>query len=258
MQLASLTSLFDSHDYDLDDVAEGRRDVPPIFVRSLPPDWRAMKAKKRKRAFVKTVLPLILKANARIRAERAKLLDLIAAADGDLSRLPEARRGDIERLAKRYRTEPDDLDTLKRRADIVPVSLALAQAANESAWGTSRFAREGNALFGQWTWDAEDGIAPKDPQADKGDYTVRAFDSLGHSVAAYMNNLNTHPAYADFRERRARLRKAGKPLSGVSLAGGLLKYSQRGADYVAEIREMIRYNDFQSLEQARLAIVPLG
>jgi Bax protein len=257
-QLAALRQTFDRHDFDLEAVARGNRSVPPLFVRNLPDDWRDMRAKARKRAFVKTVLPLVLKANARIRAERAQLLRLIADADGDPATLSDDRQAWLHDLARRYGTEADDLTALKRRVDVVPVSLALAQAANESAWGTSRFARKGNALFGQWTWEKDDGIAPKEPQHDKGDYAVRAFDSLGDSVAAYMQNLNTHAAYAEFRARRAHMRKAGDRLDSLTLAAGLLKYSERGEAYVEEIRAMIRHNRFRRLDSARLASDILG
>lgn len=258
VQVAALRRIYDSHDYDLDLVAQGRRGVPPIFVRNLPAGWNDMRVEPRKRAFVKLMLPLILRANADIRTERDRLFELIEACDGDPSRLSPSRRRALENLAERYRAEPEALETLKRRVDAVPVALALAQAANESAWGTSRFARKGNALFGQWTWNRGDGIAPKDPQRDKGEYAVRAFDNLGESVAAYMRNLNTHDAYLAFRKQRARMRRAGQRLDPLVLAEGLLHYSQRGTAYIAEIRKMIRYNDFQRFSGARLAIAPLG
>lgn len=258
VQMAALRRIYETHDYDLDAVARGRRDVPPIFVRNLPAGWGDMRAKPRKRAFVKLMLPLILRANARIRAERARLDDLIAASRGDPQRLSPERRRELERLAERYGAEPDAPATLKRRVDVVPVALALAQAANESAWGTSRFARQGNALFGQWTWQRRNGITPKEAREEKGEYAVRAFDRLGGSVAAYMHNLNTHEAYRPFRKRRARLRRRGERLDALALAEGLLRYSERGEAYVAELREIIRYNDFQRFSDARLAAAPLG
>ena len=257
--LDTLKAVFERHDYALPRIAAGEAAVPPIFVATLPNDWRSMEqADERKRMFVKPVLPLIVKANAAIRTDRERLLTLAERANGDPANLSDSARYWLNQLAQRYRLDSIDFDKLKQRVDVVPVSLALAQAANESGWGTSRFAREGNALFGQWTWEPNQGIKPKEMQAGKGDYAVRRFDSLGASVAAYIHNLNTHSAYAPMRKKRASLRAANKPLSGAALAGGLIRYSQRGEAYVREIRGMISYNDFDRYDDSRLADAVLG
>ncbi len=258
-RVAQLRQVYASHRYDLDAIADGHRGVPPIFVRALPSDWNSLEqVAARKRVFVKTVLPLILKANAEIRGRRQRLRELIARADGGLSGLSLQSRSWLTKLARQYKLEEVDFEALLRRVDEVPVSLALAQAAIESGWGRSRFAHQGNALFGQWTWDTSKGLEPADPQADKQPYAVRSFDRLGRSVAAYMRNLNTHPAYKSFRQRRAALRKAGKPLDGLALAGTLTRYSQRGEAYVAEVRGTIRANDFQRLDRAAFAMPTIG
>jgi len=258
-RVTHLRRVYASHRYDLDAIAEGHRGVPPIFVRALPPDWNSLEqVAARKRIFVKTVLPLILKANAEIRGRRQRLRELVARADGDLSRLSLQSRSWLTKLAERYKLEEVDFDALLRRVDEVPVSLALAQAAIESGWGRSRFALEGNALFGQWTWDTSKGLKPADPQEDKQPYAVRSFAHLGGSVAGYMRNLNTHPAYKPFRQRRAALRKAGKPLDGLALAGTLTRYSQRGEAYVAEVRGTIRANDFHLFDRAAFAMPTIG
>lgn len=255
----TLQSLFERHDYELASVASGAAAVPPIFVETIPEDWRGIeRAETRKTLFVKTVLPLILKANAEIRTERRRLLEIAKRADGDPANLEQGERYWLEQLAQSYRLDGIDFAKLKQRVDVIPVSLALAQAANESGWGTSRFARQGNALFGQWTWNTSEGIKPKQQQAGKGNYAVRRFASLGDSVAAYMHNLNSHPAYAPMRRRRAQMRQADESPTGQALAGGLIKYSQRGQAYIKEIRGMISHNDFQRLLGAQLASKVMG
>jgi Bax protein len=186
------------------------------------------------------------------------MLSLIQEAGGKPENLSQGGRYWMSRLAHDYGLKEIDFAALKARVDIIPASLALAQAANESGWGTSRFVREGNALFGQWTWDSSQGIAPKDRQEGKGNYSVRSFPDLGGSVSAYMRNLNTHSAYKTLRKTRAAMRASGKAPSGHALAGGLLRYSQRGKAYVEEIRGMISYDDFQRFDSARLGDAVLG
>ena len=257
--LATLSSVFERYDYDLPAIRAGARGVPPIFVQSLPKDWAQLeRVERRKGLFVKTVLPLILKANAEIRFERRQLLAIAADSGPDLAEAPKEARAWLESLAQRYGLEAPDLEALKTRVDEIPVSLALAQAANESGWGTSRFARKGNALFGQWTWNPDEGIRPKEMRAEKGTYAVKKFDALGDSVAGYMRNLNRGGAYASLRRIRAKLRAADKPLSGPALAGGLLKYSERGQAYINEIRAMIDHNDFTDFDNAALGSAALG
>lgn len=257
--LDTLLGVFERYDYRLATLREGARGVPPIFVETFPADWSSLKGgDRRKRLFVKTVLPLILKANAEIRFERRQLLVIESDAGGDLAAVPPAARDWLDGLAARYGLEAPDFAALKRRVDEIPVSLALAQAANESGWGTSRFAREGNALFGQWTWNPAEGMRPKEMRAEKGSYAVKKFDTLGQSVAGYMANLNRHGAYAPLRERRAARRAAGQPISGSALAAGLIKYSERGQDYIDEIRAMIQHNKFQDFDEAALGSAALG
>ena len=142
------------------------------------------------------------------------------------------------------------------RVDEVPVSLVLAQAANESGWGTSRFAAEGNALFGQWSFGGS-GMLPSEQRASLGDYRVAAFESPLLSVIAYMRNLNTHNAYARLRELRAAARAAGEEPSGYELAAGLDRYSERGQDYVDELRSMIDFNGLRPTDETYLAEEPV-
>ncbi len=146
---------------------------------------------------------------------------------------------------------------LKRRVNVVPPSLALAQAAVESGWGTSRFAMKGNALFGQRIWRVDAGMTPLDVDADTA-FRVRSFPSLAASVAAYVHNLNTHRAYGEFRGLRATAGKDAQVPGGNVLATTLTKYSERGADYVADLLRIIRSNRLTQFDNATLAPADAG
>ena len=247
----ALADWFVELDYDLEHVREGRAHVPEAFLASLPPDLSDVpETETRKRLFFQAMLPLVLRANQEILNDRRRLWQI--RADQRLGRPVAAEdRLWLAALAERYKVSADDIDVLIRRVDVVPPSMALAQAAEESGWGTSRFARQGNAMFGQWTTGDGDGLVPEDRDDDK-DHKVRRFDTMYDSVRAYMRNLNTHRAYRELRRARAVLRRQGNPLNGVSLAGYLHRYSERGDDYVASIRAMIEVNGLQALDDARL------
>lgn len=252
--IEALLDRFDALAYDLADVRKGVADVPRVYLTALPDDMADVaEIDKRKRAFVKAVLPLILKTNESIAADRSRLLRLEKRLDrGELVSAAEVAWA--EDLANRYGVAVGNLKELKRRVDVIPPSLALAQAAEESGWGTSRFALYGNALFGQWTV-ADNGIVPEN-RPDGARHQVRAFDALELSVAAYMTNLNTHNAYREFRARRAGLRAHGKALEGGTLAAALHRYSQRGQDYVATIQTIIKANELGHFDRVRLADSP--
>lgn len=245
--------------FDLDRVRAGHAEVPRVFLASLPPDLpRTETVANRKALFVKALLPLILAANDDIAAERRRLLD-IAARVGRGRELDGHDAGWLALLARAYRVDlkvPGALAELIRRVDIVPASLALAQAAAESGWGRSRFAVEGNAVFGQRVWRKGAGIVPR-RRASGEIYEVKDFASLSRSIAAYMRNLNVHPAYAALRLERAGMRRDFGRLDGYLLAGGLLRYSERGVDYVRALRAVIRANRFGEFDRARLARRPL-
>lgn len=235
----------------VDDVREGDAPVPRLFVAAMPDDLGEIRrADDRKRIFIKLMLPLVLDANERILADRARLLRLAALAEW--GRAPDARqRRWLDGLAALYRVGRGDLDELVRRVDAIPVSLALAQAALESGWGTSRFAHEGNAVFGQRSWNADDGIVPAARPAGE-THVVKSFDGLNDSVLAYLVNLNRHPAYETLRELRAGLRARGEPLDGWILAGGLDGYAEEPG-YVDFVRAVIRQNGLADFDDARLA-----
>ena len=150
-----------------------------------------------------------------------------------------------------YGAEPGDAADLLSRIDVVPPSLALAQAAQESGWGTSRFARNANALYGQRSWGSDaDGLKPA--KAKRQDFRVRAFPDLLSAVRSYMHNLNSHRAYAELRQRRAQARALGAPLNALDLVGGLKSYSEEGKAYVRALSALIEGNELQSLDGARL------
>lgn len=205
----------------------------------------------RKGAFFSVVLPLVLIANEEVLADRRRLTGIVAATRRGT---PVTTRDQawLADLADRYNTDPAETDELLRRVDMVPPALALAQAAEESGWGQSRFARQGNALFGEWTWTEGEGIVPAG-RPEGATYAVRSFDSLLDSVRSYLQNLNTNNAYADLRDARAGMRAARQDLDAAHLAGSLQRYSQRGDEYVESLRIIIRANDLGAFSSAQLA-----
>jgi len=209
-----------------------------------------------KQRFFEKLLPLVTRENERLLGLRRELTELQAThARG--GQLQEVRLTWLRDLADDYRVEgPDDtgalIEALLERVDVIPAGLALAQAANESAWGKSRFAKEGNNLFGTWTYDPDKGIKPKRRAAGK-THLVRNYDSLEASVRDYMHNLNSHPAYRPLRERRARQRSERQPLSAMHLAGGLTAYAETGSEYVKIIQSMIRSNNLEHVAQLQVA-----
>lgn len=242
----ALADVFEASGYDWDSVRTGEADVPHLATRALPRDLgRVSDLELKKSLFFRALLPVVLQVNDRIAAERRRLSEIGAAlARGEyLTPRDEAWFAD---LSERYGA--DTVEELLKRVDGVPPSLVLAQAAEESGWGTSRFVREGNALFGQYTWnDDHDGIAPKDNDPADTARRVRAFPSVGGAVAAYVHNLNSHRAYARFRALRA----AGA--SGYDLTRALDRYSERRGEYGETLRMIIRANRLAGLDDARLA-----
>ena len=241
-----LTGYFERVNYRLGDVRD-RGEVPRLYLVRLPSDLRKLRnTSQRKDVFIKTALPLILRANELIAEERARLIELRNRAG-----LAGAEREWAVRLAQHYGFERLDFAKLLERVDLVPPSLALAQAAEESGWGTSRFARTGNALFGQRVFRQRlHGMVPQ-ARAPGKTFRVRAFEGLLDSVRAYFHNLNTHPAYEDFRKMRARMRKDDS-VDGHVLAGTLEFYAERRGAYVETIRKIMAVNDLRVYDRARL------
>ena len=239
------SNLFDDLGYNLTAVRAGEK-VKPIYLSMLPKDLSKLSSSKNKRdLFIKIVLPLILDENLKIKEDRKKLFKILRKNFNT----PQEKNW-LKKSFKRYKIEDKDLTELKERMDIIPVSIAIAQAANESGWGTSRFALEGNALFGQWTWTKK-GITPKNKDLNKS-HKVLQFKVLKASVRAYKNNLNTHNAYRKFRESRAKIREEGKNLSGLLLTEYLKNYAQTGELYVKILEEIIKKNSLEDFDKANL------
>jgi len=238
-------NLFENLGYDLKGVRAGQK-VKPIYLTKLPKDLKTLGDTKMKRElFIKIVLPLILDENEKITEDRNKLFKILRKNFNTVG-----ERVWLKRRFKEYKIEDQDLGKLKMRMDIIPVSIALAQAANESGWGTSRFALEGNALFGQWTWSKK-GILPKNQDPNK-THKVLQFQILKASVRAYKNNLNTHNAYSEFREKRAQLREEDKTIIGLDLVKYLKNYAAIGDKYVEILKIIIETNSLTDFDKANL------
>ncbi len=238
-------NLFEDLNYDLKGVRAGQK-VKPIYLTKLPKDIKSLGNTNQKRdLFIKIVLPLILAENEKINEDRKKLFKILNKNFNTIG-----ERVWLKRRFKEYKIEDGDLAKLKMRMDIVPVSIAIAQAANESGWGTSRFALEGNALFGQWTWSKK-GISPADQDPNKS-HKVLQFQILRASVRAYKNNLNTHNAYQEFREARAKLRQSNEAINGLDLVKYLKNYAAIGEQYVAILGDIIEKNSLTDFDKANL------
>ncbi len=216
--------------------------LPSMVVAGMKvPDFSHYKdVKKKKIAFFEFMLPYIKKSNAEIKKTRGFLQALSA---NQLSK----QQSRLIEIAEKYRVSHKGKPLLEvkrallKKVDIIPPSLALAQAANESAWGTSRFARKASNFYGQWCFTKGCGLVPNQRGTGKG-HEVRKFDSAFVSVKSYIHNLNSHPAYAQLREIRYKKRQQKQRATGLELVVGLEKYSQRKHEYVKELSNMIRFN----------------
>ena len=197
-------------------------------------------SKEKKETFLQILLPLIVAENEKIKEDREYLLKIIK----DNSSV-EGKKW-LNKKYKTYRVSDRNINELIEKVDIIPTSIALAQAAKESGWGTSRFALEGNAIYGQWTWTG-DGIEPLEKTKDQS-HKILKFPLLRASVKAYINNLNTHRGYKSFRLKRAQLRKQNKKLAGIELIHELENYAQTGKEYTKILEQIIKQNDLDELE----------
>jgi len=255
----------------------GVREVPRLYITTIPSRWRDktsddMPVVDKKRAFFRLLGPLVLNANELIQADRQQLESIIGALRAGESISPQQETF-IRETAVAYKvgevegdvdiTDQALQDELIRRVDTLPPSLVLAQGAEESGWGTSRFATEGNALFGMWTW-GEEGIKPQQQRAELGDYKIASHETPMHSVIAYMQNLNTNSSYEALRVRRAELRSAGTKVTGWELAKTLTKYSERGQAYVDSLHALMKTNELLATDDAYLGdgptilLIPVG
>jgi len=250
--LDDLMALFDSLDYNTQSWIEGNREVPRLTFERVSDSWHKtsneIPVQQKKMVFFRLMAPLILVANENILLER-QVIETAALSDKKLLAIATKYR-----LITDQNTHIDESQRLAllERVDIMPPSLVLAQAAEESGWATSRFTLEGNAFFGQWDFSGK-GMVPKQQRKELGNYGLARFDSPLASVEGYMLNLNTNNAYQKLRLLRAELRLNEQAITGLLLAGTLDKYSERGQAYIDGIREMIRYNQLEQVDQAYLS-----
>ena len=253
------------------------REVPRLYITKVPPRWRdktsdEMPVVDKKRGFFRLLGPLVLHANEMVLADRQALESIVATlrsgesiSAGEEAFMRETavaykvgeREGDIDINDQALQEE------LIRRVDTLPPSLVLAQAAEESGWGTSRFAVEGNALFGMWTW-GDEGITPEQQRSEHGDHKIASYKAPMESVMAYMRNLNTHRSYTALRARRAELRRSGAKVTGWELAKTLTQYSERGQGYVDALHGLMKTNVLMPTDEAYLGdgptilLIPVG
>ena len=245
LSASTIEQLFKETDYNLKDVRKTKL-VKPVKLSLLPNEIKMIEStEKRKNLFIQIILPLIIEENNRIKLNRKKLFSIL-----NKNHNSNAEKKWLNEKFKQYGVLNKDLSTLKVRMDMVPVSLAIAQAAKETGWGTSRFALEGNALFGQWTWSGE-GIKPADADHNA-THKVMKFKILKSSIRAYQRNLNTHSGYKEFRMARAALRDNRKNLDGLILATYLNKYAETGTEYVKIIKQIIKQNNLTDFDEVKL------
>ena len=245
LNASTIKQLFEDTNYTLKDVRE-KKLVKPVALTLLPAEIKMIEStKKRKDFFIQIILPLILQENNNIKLDRKRLFSIINKSNNT-----DLEKKWLKKKYKQYGVSSKDLSTLKIRMDEIPVSLAIAQAAKETGWGTSRFAQEGNALFGQWTWSGE-GLKPKDADKSQG-HKVMKFNVLQASVRAYQRNLNTHSSYKNLRKARAELRDRGKPLDSLILVKYLNEYAETGEKYVEVLTQIINQNNLKDFDDAKL------
>jgi len=254
-----LSAHFDDIGYTSKLLRAGNAQVPRFVVSGVPKDWAVgLTVDRKKSLFFRAVLPMVLMVNDEILTDRTRLLkirDILSSR----SSLDDDELRWLAQLSMRYglpsknaskRPTIRSINTLLRRVDAVPPSLALSQAAIESAYASSRFAVEGNALFGQWRYGK--GLVPENQRTELGDYRIADFKTPTDSIRAYMQNLNTNAAYRPFRNLRAAARAKNETLRGAPLAGGLLAYSEKGQAYVSLVRSLIARNGLSAADSARL------
>jgi len=249
-----LTAAFESYGYGWDRLEHG---VPPLILTRMPADMdRITDVRSRKKLFFLALLPMALMLNEEIDQQRQELIHILARIE-DRQPLSTGQLVDLQELRRYYKVRQNPLTSaaarqeLRRRVAPVPPSLLLAQAANESGFGTSRFARDANNLFGEWTFTPGTGLVPAG-RPEGASYEVRVFPSIYESLRSYLRNINTHWAYRPLRALRAELLEQGQQVSGTALVAGLELYSARRGAYVDEIRTIIRHNQLQQLARATL------
>ena len=245
LSASTINQLFKDENYNLKDIRKNKL-VKPINIDLLPSEIKSIEnSRERKELFIQIILPLILEENKKIKLERKTLFSILNKNSNTVE-----EKNWLKSKFKQYGVSNKDLATLKIRMDEVPVSLAIAQAAKETGWGTSRFAQEGNALFGQWTYGGE-GIKPAGSDADD-THKVMKFKILKASVRAYQRNLNTHKSYREFRKVRAIQRDVFGTLNSLELVNYLDKYAETGKDYIVILKKIIEQNKLKDFDDAKI------
>ncbi len=242
LSASTIEELFRDNGYNLETVKKTKLVNAGNQLTKLPKELKNIESpKKRKKLFIKIVLPLIIEENLKIRFDRKKLFEIL-----NKNNTAQRDKEWLKLKFKQYGVKSNDLTKLKIRMDEIPVSLAIAQAAKETGWGSSRFAQEGNALFGQWTWSGE-GIKPLEVEKDK-KHKVAKFKILKASVKAYKRNLNTHPSYKEFRIERAIQRDNDEKLNSLKLVEYLEKYAETGKEYTEVLKKIIKQNSLTDFD----------
>ena len=246
LKTSTVLTLFEDVNYNLNTV-RFEKVVKPIYFTQFPKDLDEIQSVKLKKdTFIKIVLPLVVAENEKILDDRSKLLRI-----SKKKMTSEKEKQWLRQKFLEYKVKKGSIEELTARMDIIPTSIALAQAAKESGWGTSRFALEGNAIFGQWTWNGK-GIEPLFKDKSKS-HKILKFPILRASVKAYKNNLNTHKSYLKFREKRKKLREGKKKINGLELSKTLDNYAQTGSEYTKILAQIIIQNRLMDFEPVRLA-----
>ena len=243
---SDLVNVFDDNNYNFETLLRHKK-VPDLYISSLPEDFGNIKSSSKKKSlFIRSILPLIIKENNKIETLSKKIKIL----NNNFEKINRNQALWLNKMLASYRVKTNSIDDLIIKVDVIPVSIALGQAAIESGWGTSRFAMEGNALYGQWSWKAGSGIVPKERDKDEV-YEIKSFLSLSNSVASYMKNLNSHPNYKNFRVNRNLLREHNVPISGSYLYKYLDKYAI-DSNYSDTLKKIIDINKFDELENVEI------
>ena len=251
LKTETVLNLFKDVNYDLNKVKYDKT-VKPIYFTQLPKDLDEIQSVKlKKETFIKIILPLIVAENEKILEDRYTLSQINSRKITSDKEKQWLRQKFLE-----YKVKKGNIKELNSKMDIIPVSIALAQAAKESGWGTSRFALEGNAIFGQWTWNGK-GIAPLDRDKTK-NHKILKFPILRASVKAYLKNLNTHKSYIKFRDKRGNLRKNNKKIVGLELTRTLDNYAETGIEYTKILEQIIKQNNLMDFETVKLADTSLS
>tara|TARA_B110000908_G_scaffold26240_1_gene30427 strand:- start:2381 stop:3619 length:1239 start_codon:yes stop_codon:yes gene_type:complete len=243
----TIISLFEEENYNLKDIRQGKA-VDPVFLSKLPTGIANIdNIGDRKKLFIKVILPLVIYENNKILEDRNYLKQISSEKS-----LSEQETVWLNKKLKEYKVKAGDIEELKKRMDVIPPSLAIAQAAYETGWGTSRFAMEGNSLYGARTWKKGKGIVPND-RGEEQKFEVLSFKIIRASISSYKKNLNTHQSYNEFRKARAIQRKEKNRVFGLELSQYLNKYSEIGDVYVQRLKKIIEQNSLTDFDESVLS-----